>query len=113
MPALYSLAPVLVATRFAPIIGAMEKTVHAAEYRLLLRELKKLRAAANLSQRALAKRLKVAPSWVGKVETGERRVDLIEFCRIVAACGADPAETTARLIKRMRFVRIPRAMAEG
>jgi hypothetical protein len=37
----------------------------------------------------LAARLKVPHSWVAKVENGERRIDLVEFCWFVEACGGD------------------------
>jgi hypothetical protein len=36
---------------------------------------------------------------VAKVETGERRIDLVEFGWFCAACGASPAEEAAKLFK--------------
>lgn len=66
---------------------AMEKSVHTSEYRALRAELRKLRQNAGFSQRALAPRLSVPHSWVAKIENGERRIDLIEFCWFATACG--------------------------
>jgi transcriptional regulator with XRE-family HTH domain len=75
----------------------MEKSTHTSDYRSLLNELRDLRAKAGLSQRELAALLKVPHSWVAKVEAGERRIDLIEFCWFTRACGSDPAASFERI----------------
>jgi transcriptional regulator with XRE-family HTH domain len=77
----------------------MEKSTHTAEYDALRAELRAVREGAGLSQRGLAARLAVPHSWVAKVESGERRIDLVEFCWFVAACEVDPAPTTQRLLR--------------
>jgi transcriptional regulator with XRE-family HTH domain len=69
----------------------MSKSLHSAEYAALCQKLLAMRKAANLSQRELGRRLSVPASWVSKVETGERRIDLIEFGWFSSACGFDPA----------------------
>lgn len=43
------------------------------------------RQNAGLSQRALADALGKPPSWVAKVELGERRLDILEFVAIARA----------------------------
>jgi transcriptional regulator with XRE-family HTH domain len=83
----------------------MKKSTHTAEYAALRAELRRIREAAGLSQRALAERLKVQPSWVAKVETGERRIDLVEFSWFVAACGGDPAALTSNAVKQLLATR--------
>jgi hypothetical protein len=50
--------------------------------------------------RDVAARLKVPPSWVAKVEMGERRVDVIEFCWFLSACGQDPTSVWTRIAAR-------------
>jgi transcriptional regulator with XRE-family HTH domain len=77
----------------------MKKSVHTAEYAALRTELRAAREGAALSQRGLAARLKVPHSWVAKVENGERRIDLVEFCWFVSACGSDPQAVTERLLR--------------
>lgn len=77
----------------------MEKSVFTPEYAALRSELVKARAHAGLTQRELAARLGVPPSWVAKVESGERRLDLIELCRVLEGCGAEPLPTLKRLLK--------------
>jgi DNA-binding XRE family transcriptional regulator len=76
----------------------MEKSVHTQEYHYLRSELRSARQNAGLSQRDLALRLKVPHSWVAKVESGERRIDLVEFCQFIWACGTDPLAVTQRLL---------------
>lgn len=69
----------------------MRKSTFSPEYGVLRRELVAIRLSAGLSQRALASRLSVPPSWVSKVETGERRLDVVEFCWFCRECGKSPS----------------------
>lgn len=78
----------------------MKKSTHTPEYRAILAELVKARESAGISQRALATRLQVHPSWVAKVETGERRIDLLEFHWYVAACGGDSVHAFEQLARQ-------------
>ncbi len=55
------------------------------------------RHAAGLTQRDLAARLRKPPSFVGKLESRERRLDLIEFIVIARALGASPSELMQEL----------------
>lgn len=49
------------------------------------------RKAAGITQVELADRLGRPQSFVSKVERGERRLDVIEFCQVAEALGRDPA----------------------
>lgn len=80
----------------------MPKSVHTAEYAAVRAELRAAREAAGLSQRALAARLRVPHSWVAKVESGERRIDLVEFGWFIAGCDADPLDVFSRLMPRLQ-----------
>lgn len=51
-----------------------------------------VRKAANITQVELAERLGKPQSFVSKVERGERRLDVIEFCELAEALGQDPAK---------------------
>jgi|SRR5882724_9387985 len=79
---------------------AMEKSIYTPEYAALRSELRDARESAGLTQRGLATRLRVPHSWVAKVESGERRIDLVEFYRFMSACGMDPIGVCARLLKQ-------------
>jgi transcriptional regulator with XRE-family HTH domain len=80
----------------------MEKSTHTTEYAALRAELRAARKHAAFSQRDLAMRLKVPHSWVAKVESGERRIDLVEFCWFLSACGLDPIIVSERLVRKWR-----------
>ncbi len=47
----------------------------------------------------LAKRLSVPHSWVAKVESGERRIDFVELCWLLSACGVEPIRFFKRVLK--------------
>ena len=51
-----------------------------------------------MTQRDLAKRLKRPRSFVGRMEAGERRIDVIEFIEIARVLGADPKTLFGRLV---------------
>jgi transcriptional regulator with XRE-family HTH domain len=78
-------------------MGAMKKSIHTTEYAHLRAALRQARENAGFSQRDLASRLKVPHSWVAKVENGERRLDLVEFCWFMSACGVEPAAEFEKL----------------
>ena len=78
----------------------MEKSTHTKEYAALRTELCRAREKSGLSQRELAARLKVPHSWIAKVESGDRRLDLVELCWFLSACGEEPLNAIGRLIKK-------------
>ena len=80
----------------------IEKSVHTPVYRKLLDLLRTARTEAGLNQRDLAKRLRTHRSWVAKVETGERRLDVVEFVRVCRAVDVDPAELVATITRHLR-----------
>ena len=57
----------------------MEKTTYRNEYRTFKTNLRKARMDAGLTQKQVAKELKKPQSYVSKVESGERRVDVVEL----------------------------------
>jgi transcriptional regulator with XRE-family HTH domain len=76
----------------------MEKSVYTTAYADLRAALRALRESAELSQRDLAAKLLVPHSWVAKVESGERRIDFIELCWVIEACGKNPVELLPLLV---------------
>ena len=55
------------------------------EYAVLRSLLRTIRKEARVSQAELATRLGVPQSFVSKVESGERRIDIVELRRICVA----------------------------
>jgi transcriptional regulator with XRE-family HTH domain len=56
------------------------------------------RERAGLTQRQLAARLRRPHSFVGRMEAGERRVDVVEFIEIARILGANPREMFEQLL---------------
>lgn len=90
-----------VRTAFVFIIRAiMKKTIYSEENRTLLEWLRACRKRKGLTMRAFAARLNVPHSWIGKVELGERRLDVVEYVRLCAELGVDPREGIERIETR-------------
>ncbi|MBT8548597.1 helix-turn-helix transcriptional regulator [Polynucleobacter paneuropaeus] len=70
------------------------------KYELLRSELKNTRLAASLRQIDLAKLLKKPQSYVSKIESGERNLDVIEFVSYCDALGIDPSKWLRRMIDK-------------
>ena len=68
----------------------MNKTVYNQGYRLLLAWLRMQRKDRKLTMRMVASALGVAHSWIGKVEQGERRLDVLEYMAMCEVIGCDP-----------------------
>ena len=60
----------------------LRKTLRSRGHRLLIELLVSAREQAGLTQRDVAARLKRPNSFIGRIEAGERRVDVIEFIEI-------------------------------
>lgn len=73
---------------------------HHPKYRRLRGLLRKWRQEAGLTQRALGQKLKRPHTFVHKTETGDRRIDPIEFIAWCRACGLEPAEGLRQVAAR-------------
>lgn len=65
----------------------MEKSIHSNEYKVVLQRLRKARDEAGLTQVQVARKLNRHQSYVSKVESGERRVDVVELKRFAKLYG--------------------------
>ena len=91
----------------------MRKSTHTVEYSLLRERLVAMRQKAGLSQRDLARRIQVPHTWVAKVESGERRIDLIECGWFLASCGVDPFPVLKRVMQQFTVSPSPRSSKGG
>ena len=72
-------------------------SLHSAPYKRFLRQIKAMRLSARLTQEQLAKKLRQSQTYVSKSESGERRLDLVEWLAFCKACGNDPKAFLDRL----------------
>lgn len=75
--------------------------VFSDEYSVVRDVLIGARREAGLSQRALAARLGKTGSHVAMIERGQRRVDLLEFCRIADSLGVSPDALVGRIAAQL------------
>ena len=80
----------------------MQKSIHTAQYRVLLELLVRARRDADLTQAELATRLAVTQSAVSKVERGERRLDVVELHDWCRALGHPFPKFTAEFDRHIR-----------
>ncbi len=65
--------------------GIMPKTIYSREHRILVERLKSARKEAGLDQIEAAKALGLTQSAISKIESGQRRIDIVQlkaFARI-------------------------------
>ncbi|HCS79001.1 TPA: hypothetical protein DIV55_04640 [Patescibacteria group bacterium] len=57
----------------------MSKAIYTEEHKNLIRKLKSARLSAKLDQKTAAKLLNKSQSYVSKMESGQRRVDIVQL----------------------------------
>ena len=73
----------------------MAKTIRSKGQVALCQALVDARKNAGLGQDDLADRLKCHQSLVARLESGERRIDVVELVVLARAIGFDPSEVLA------------------
>ena len=73
--------------------NSLRKSIHHNLHSSLRGVIIKARKDLHLSQRDLAEKLGVTHSIIGKIETGDRRLDVIEFYEYTKALNLVPSET--------------------
>jgi transcriptional regulator with XRE-family HTH domain len=70
----------------------MPKTLWSEAQDALVATLTQARKEAGLSQVALAMKLRCQQSMIARIESGERRIDLVELVILCRAIGVDPSD---------------------
>ena len=65
----------------------MRKAIYSQEHKYLVEQLRKARTEAGLSQIEAAKRLKCTQSQLSKIESGQRRIDLVQLKELAKVYG--------------------------
>ncbi|PJG83461.1 helix-turn-helix domain-containing protein [Caviibacterium pharyngocola] len=78
-------------------MGNIRLSIHSIEHSWLRDLFLKRRIELGLSQRALGEKMGVVHSFIGKVETGERRLDIFEFIAYCEGLELDPLAVLAQI----------------
>lgn len=76
----------------------MPASMHNAAADLLAKTVVDLRKAAGMNQRELAAALGREQNFVARIETGQRRLDLVEWIQLLRAVGVNPDSEIRRIV---------------
>ncbi|MBI5613552.1 helix-turn-helix transcriptional regulator [Candidatus Gottesmanbacteria bacterium] len=65
----------------------MSKAIYTNEHKNLIEKLKSARLSAKLDQKTAAHRLNKSQSYISKMESGQRKVDLVQLKQIAQVYG--------------------------
>lgn len=80
----------------------MGNAIFDDEYGPVVATLIEARRAAGVSQRQLGRKLGRSQSHICMIERRQRRVEIVEFCRIAEALGLEPEVLFARVARGIR-----------
>jgi transcriptional regulator with XRE-family HTH domain len=84
------------------------KTIYSERHRKLIELLTKERQRAGLSQSELARKLNQHQSFIARIESGQRGVNVVEFLAIAEAIGGFTPSTVLREVQKAPAVELPR-----
>jgi transcriptional regulator with XRE-family HTH domain len=79
----------------------MPRSTRTEAYAVMTQLLQQLRNEQGLTQRQLAERLGKPQAFVSTIESGARRIDVVEFCALARVLGADPMALFAEVVRRL------------
>jgi transcriptional regulator with XRE-family HTH domain len=77
----------------------MAKTLGTKQHEALIGMLKAKRETAGMTQAALAEALGEYQSYVARLESGQRRVDVIELIQLASILGFEPSQMVKAVAK--------------
>ena len=80
----------------------MEKSIHLSQYHVMISLLREKRESVNVTQVQLADKLNVGQTIISKIETFERRIDVIELMSICDALNIAFPEFIDELIQKLK-----------
>lgn len=57
----------------------MSKTIYSKEHKYIVKQLKKAREDEGLSQEEVAKVLNTTQSYISKIESGQRKIEVVQL----------------------------------
>ncbi len=79
----------------------MRRWVSSPSYRATVDVLVAARRKSGLSQKAVADLIGKPPSFIAKIELGERRLDLVEYVAIARALDIKPEELMVAIVEAL------------
>ncbi len=79
----------------------MPRTLGSQRHEVLRKFIKEKREKADLTQHELARLIRRSQSYVATIETGQRRIDVVELVELAAALGFDP-QAALRLVRSIK-----------
>ncbi|MCQ1772888.1 helix-turn-helix transcriptional regulator [Neorhizobium galegae] len=76
----------------------MEKTLTTKGHAALVKLVRDKREAAGLTQEAIAKTLGEHQSFIARLESGQRRIDVLEYVTLAKVIGFDAVDELQKLI---------------
>lgn len=76
----------------------MAGTIHSPRHRLLVEMIRNEREKSGKTQTRVAQSLRRHQSYVANIETGQRRLDVVEFIDLANAVGFDPVTMLQQLV---------------
>lgn len=77
------------------------QSIHTDPYVAVRSFLKEKKEQAGLTNRSLGSKLGTAYSLVQKVESGDRRLDVVEACKYCLTLGVDPHELVDLILEEL------------
>jgi hypothetical protein len=77
----------------------MPKSLRTDRHRALTSVLRATRLERGFTQLALSQKLRHSENYITKIETGERRLDVVEFFEIAQALDVDPVTLFTRIAR--------------
>ncbi|MDT0639860.1 helix-turn-helix transcriptional regulator [Citrobacter werkmanii] len=72
-------------------------SVYSNDYQMVIKALREARIASGITQQEVACAFGRPQSFIAKVESGERRLDVVEFVRFCRAVNVDPVRILDKL----------------
>lgn len=83
----------------ATAYSEMVETIRTKRHKRLVEAIVAARKKAGIRQVPLAKKLKRSQTWIARIESGERRIDVVEFLDLAEAIGFDAPKLLEQLLK--------------
>ncbi len=79
----------------------MPRSTSTEAYAIMVNMLRNLRLRSRLTQGELAARIRKPQAFISTVETGARRIDVIEFCVLARVLEQDPVALFDAVVREL------------